>query len=427
MGSAPVTAQVVQASGTPVPTVFANEWGEFGSQNAAAGRTLIKPDAHTVQLGDWLVNGTLNAGVLYNDNLFGTETGQVGSWGFGVAPTIVAERSSGLIKTSLYGTLNADFYETTSKADTVTGRGGMVNLWEIQRDMIFRTQLDYYRGIYYPGGAGNTPLGQAIYSNPEGYNQYFGSMGLHKEFGRAFVDVGGSIKHLDYSDPSAVSGQAFTVNSPDGTTYTLTGRVGYEISPVIYVFLEPQVNWWQYQNSLFDSNGVRLIGGIGTDRIGLFRGEIYGGYQVQNFGNASFGDVDMPVLGAILAWYPTRLITVNFTVDQSVAVSAPTLAFATNNIGFYNSYVTKNTNVTLTGTYEITRQLSSMAGVSYLHADYVNQPRVDNQWGLMTGLTYMLVNNWGINLNYTYTNVDSNIPGDSFVQNIVRISARGQI
>ena len=36
-------------------------------------------------------------------------------------------------------------------------------------------------------------------------------------------------------------------------------------------------------NSMFDTNGYRVIGGLGTnDPDSLFRGEVYGGYQAQN-------------------------------------------------------------------------------------------------------------------------------------------------
>lgn len=422
----PSLAQVVKADG-PTPVVFANEWGTFGAEKAAGGKTLIAPTENTFQLGDWLINGTINAGTLYNDNIFATDTNPVASWGFGIAPSIVAERSTGPMKTSLYGALDADFYDNSNKADTVTGRGGVVNLWEIQRDLIFRAQLDYYRGIYYPGGTSNALTGDVVYSNPEGYNQYFASAGVHKEFGQAFIDLGGSLKYTDYTNPDAVTGIAYTINSPDGAIYTLSGRVGYNISPLLYAFVEPQLNWWRYKDGIFDANGLRVIGGIGTDRIGLFRGEVYGGYQVQNFGSASFGDVDMPVLGAILSWYPTRFLTLNFALDQSVTISSPSLVFSAGNVGIYNSYVTKNTTASVTGTYEITRQLSSTAGLTYLHSDYVDLPRTDNQWAVTAGMTYMMVTNWGINLNYSYINLDSNIPVNSYVQNIIRISARGQI
>ncbi|WP_029002492.1 outer membrane beta-barrel protein [Azorhizobium doebereinerae] len=419
-------AEVVSVD-APSTTVFANDWGTFGeAPKPRSGPPKPNERDYSFQIGDWLVHGVANVGAVYNDNLYGTNTNRVGSWGFGVAPSLLAERNTGLFKTTLYGGLNADFYDSNSNADTVTGRAGLVNVWEIQRDLTWRAQFDYYRDVYYPGGAPGTTGTSGPVASPEGMNQFFGSTGLHKDFGQMFADIGGSVTYTTYADPSAASGQVYNLTSPDGLIYTATGRIGYNLSPVIYVFVEPRLNWWQYTNSLFDSTGYRLVGGLGTDRISLFRGEIFAGYQSQDFGSASLGTVDSPVVGGAVSWFPTRDLTFKLTADQTIAVSTPSLAFSADNVGFYDSYVTKNTAVGLTGTYTINRQWSSNAGLTYTHSDYVGQPRVDDQYGATVGVTYMMLNNWGINLSYTYTNVDSNIPTDSYTQNVTRISARGQ-
>ena len=420
-------AQSVQAVTAPGTSIFSSDWGLFGDRSATTGKTVIVPSEKSFQIGSWVVQGGVNAGAVYNDNLFGTENNKVSSWGFGVAPAFVAEHSTGVMKTTVYGALNADFYEATSKADTVTGRGGVVNLWEVQRDLSIRAQLDYYRGVYYPGGNASSIAGQNVYSDPEGYNQYFGSVGVHKDFGQMFADFGGSISRTDYSNPSAAQGVVLNLTSPDGTIYSVAGRLGYNISPSIYVFVDPRVNWWSYQDSAYDSTGYRVVGGVGTDRIGLFRGELYAGYQVQDFGSSSFGDVDMPVYGGAVSWFPTRMLTFKLTADQTIAVSSPSLLFNTGNLAVFDSYVTKNTNVNLTGTYEISRQWLTKAGLSYTHSDYVDDPRVDNIWSATAGVTYMMVNNWGIDFSYSYNDLDSNIVNNSYTQNIFRISARGQL
>ncbi len=418
---------VAYAQSAPGTAIFADDWGQFGEKMKPSGppKNLDKSQ-YTFQAGDFLVRGGANVGAVYNDNLFGTNTGAIGAWGIGLAPAVVAERNVGIYKTTLYGALNADLYDGYSEANTVTGRGGIIQLWEIQRDLTARAQLDYFRGVYYPGGAPSATPATNNFSDPQGYNTYFGSAGIHKDFGAVFVDLGGALSYTDYSDPSATGGYTYNLTSADGAIYTLTGRVGYNISPVIYVFAEPRVNWWQYTNSDFDSTGYRVVGGIGTDRISLFRGEIYAGYQGQNFDNAFIGDVTSPVLGAAISWFPTRDMTFKLTADQTFAVSTPSLVFSTPNVGVYNSYVTKNTTIAVTGDYTINRQWSANAGFNYTHADYVDQPRLDNIYAATAGVTYMMVTNWGISLAYTYTNQDSNIATDSYVQNIMRISARGQ-
>ena len=42
-------------------------------------------------------------------------------------------------------------------------------------------------------------------------------------------------------------------------------RLGYHIFPWLYVFGEGDGIFQRFNNSLFDTNGYRVIGGLGTD------------------------------------------------------------------------------------------------------------------------------------------------------------------
>ena len=76
----------------------------------------------------------------------------------------------------------------------------------------------------------------------------------------------------------------------------------------------------RFNNSLFDTNGYRAIGGIGWDEPkSLFRGEIYGGYQAQfqeNLNGAIIPpglgipptDIAKPVFGGRLSYYPNSVL-----------------------------------------------------------------------------------------------------------------------
>src|SRR4029077_8227800 len=50
----------------------------------------------------------------------------------------------------------------------------------------------------------------------------------------------------------------------------------------LYVFAESSGIFQRFNNSLFDTNGYRVIGGFGNhDAQSLIRGEVYAGYQAQ--------------------------------------------------------------------------------------------------------------------------------------------------
>ena len=96
---------------------------------------------------------------------------------------------------------------------------------------------------------------------------------------------------------------------------------GYNVTPAFYVFAKGDGIFQPFNNSLFDTNGYRVIGGIGSkDDKSLFRGEVYGGYQAQNQQQqqpnvTGLGvptgiptDANSGVFGGRLTYYPTQLL-----------------------------------------------------------------------------------------------------------------------
>ena len=60
-----------------------------------------------------------------------------------------------------------------------------------------------------------------------------------------------------------------------------------------YDLIAPNV---QSAGTIYNSEGYRVVGGLGTDRISLFKGEIYAGYQQQLYDYTPFGSPSEPGL-----------------------------------------------------------------------------------------------------------------------------------
>ncbi len=103
--------------------------------------------------------------------------------------------------------------------------------------------------------------------------------------------------------------------------------------------------WQSYRDGVLDNTSQRLLAGIGTDRISLFKGEIYAGYQRKEYDLAAFEHQDAAVFGGQLFWYPTRDLTFGLNVDRSLGES--TLRTAGNTAGS----PIESTSVTITGDY----------------------------------------------------------------------------
>src|SRR5262249_26704230 len=182
--------------------------------------------------------------VMYDDNIKQSATDKKSSVGGRLVPSILAEATDGIHKSTLYGMADIRGYTArdSGNADTVAARTGFIQRYQPVLDLVFNAQADYTRqrdlfstfGIDHsvttlnPTAVGLTPV-----SNPIAYNQFSGTTSIQKTFDRAFVSVGASVVEIVYdSNPSGPT------PSPNGVTYTGTGRGGFWFTP----FLSPHLH-----------------------------------------------------------------------------------------------------------------------------------------------------------------------------------------
>ena len=107
------------------------------------------------------------------------------------------------------------------------------------------------------------PFGTSPGVNPIAFNQFTARASATKQFGEGFASVSGTAFYIAYdhgdNNPAPFS------TSHDGTSVWLSGRAGYHFVPGVYAFGEVDGIWQRYNNSIFDTNGYRVLGGIGTD------------------------------------------------------------------------------------------------------------------------------------------------------------------
>src|SRR5262245_52678277 len=230
---------------------------------------------------DWLVSANAGWGGKYDSNVNATAVNPKAVWGANFQPMVLAERNTGIQRTQLYLSGDVTYYPSIGRTNLDGTRAGAVHLWEIQRDLIFRMQGQVAE--VQAGSSFNNFLTSGIYATtPVNYTQMYGSSSIQKEFGSLFfAAVGGSITGTKYRDITDNFGNTISEQFQNGTVTTANTRVGYRISPFFYTYVEPSYNWTRYQASHLDSEGYRMVGGIGSDLISLFSGEIYGGYLRQ--------------------------------------------------------------------------------------------------------------------------------------------------
>ena len=362
---------------------------------------------------DWLIYGNLSTGGTYDSNVYASPSQQA-VYGARFQPSVIAERNTGIQRTFVYGIGDIRYYPSIGQVDLFGTSAGVVHVWEIQRDLIFRTQLDISRSQI-----NSSFSNQSItyFVKPVNYTSLFGSTSIEKHFGRFFTAIGGSVTGTVYDDTTDSLGNVIDEHFQDGSRSTFKGRVGYDITPIVYAFVEPSVNSGKFRNSNLNSNGYQIVGGLGTARISLFNGEIYAGTLSEHFSDPLTPNLTRGIFGGKISWYPTRFVTLTGSYDQSLGTSdfSPTL--------FSTGSVTKIDTAKLLASWSVLRNVTLEGNLTFQHYEYLNSPRLDEsaQYGMKT--TYMLTPKLGVYLEYNYVQLTSNTAGVAYNRNLVSLGA----
>lgn len=368
-----------------------------------------------IVLGDFIYYPSLYAGATFDNNLTWASANEISTFGTRFAPRLVAERDTGMHKTKIYGELDARLYPELTHGRTIGGKFGVTHIWEIERDFLFKANVEFSRrGSYADGGVVAPGLPFPVLASPLHANRLEASLALQKGFGRAFVGVTGSIAHTEY-DALQTSVGRVSQSYRDSLVSTVTGRAGLWFAPTLYAYAEVSANRRDYEHAGLTSNGYRVVGGIGSDRIGLFRGEVYAGVQRQFYSSPLVADATSPVFGGRVFWYPTRALTVRMSLDQTFSDSSlPTL-------GNPAGLPARITTADLSLKYQMSRDWSATLRGGYNTASYLSSVRKDEGWRAGATLSYEFTRNLSLSFDYDYTRLISNVPTASHSRSVFMI------
>ena len=382
---------------------------EAGALSAAGGP---KPE-QGIAVADWLLYPVLSAGIVVNDNVYRSTTGQKNEAGFRISPGFEAYRDTGMHKTNVYGSAELSTYAHSNAKDNLQARVGIGHAYEIEKGLVVRGAVDYTRQNGAFGGGFGLPVGNVFLpgtpvASSTPYNQFSGSLSIEKAIGRGFVNLLGSAQATRYESLGTNTNPLLNFGQ-SGVNYSLGVRAGYWVLPVMYAFVEPSAQWRRYDKGNFDTHGYRVIAGLGSEQIGLLRGEVYAGYQGQRSDSTGLGSAQSPLVGAKLYYYPTRYLTFTASLDQDLGVAAPT--------GLAAGY-SKSTRATLVGNYAFSPYWSLAGRAGYSRSSFDLNGRVDETWLAGAGLSYNFWRNISLTLDYQHTDLTSNVAGLGYKQNV---------
>ncbi|HXY59938.1 MAG TPA: outer membrane beta-barrel protein [Methylocystis sp.] len=419
------------------PSGFDTDIQGFLSPTPFAQRSLKEAPTRNYQglpLEGWMLYPSLFLGAVYDDNIFQSTTNRVGDVGLKLRPSIVADSDAGIHRTTAFANGDFNIYSDQPTANTAQAQAGFVHRWEAMRDLVFNIGGEYDRHTdIYNNGFVTGPSGGVVgtISSPERYNYFGGYVSGVKSFDKVFIGLKGSAYATTY-DPLFTTTGSFDQGYRDNIVTTVTGRLGYALTPLLYGFVDSTGNFHNFSGdqavgllfanvptsgTIYNSQGYRVTGGLGTDRIGLLRGEIYAGYQRQFYDYWAFGAPSSPVYGGKVYYYPTRAITVTASLDESYQDSGLTTV---NNSTGSAAHVTQ---AATSLAYAMARDWTATFNGGYADVLYVTGGRHDHRWTAGALLNYDIFRNFAATFNYSLALVESNAPGGSFTRNQFSLGA----
>jgi len=375
----------------------------------------------------FLVYPSFFIGAIYNSNLFLTNSNEVAGVGIQFAPNITAIDDQGIHKTTLSLSADVTGYPAASRSsantqanaqspNNVTGTVSLDHIWKPTADITVDATAGFTRqnGIFGTlaaagssfvstnGNSGSAfQLGNA--ASQQTSNQVSAALSVEKVINdRWFVRGGVGGQDIEY-EPLPFSGSSLVTNSLDGQEYNAFLRSGYWITPQVNGFIEVGGSWWRYQDDWYNSNTYHVIGGLSSDLIGLFRGEIYGGVQRQVSPNGTFAAVNAPDFGGRITYYPTRFITLAASLDQSFGSAA-----VQSITPIYGSASGDTLQARFQANYAAAQYWSVSAIAGWAKTTWTNTPLVENAWTFGGTVSYNYWRNIALTLNYQYTATTAN-------------------
>jgi len=388
-------------------------------------------------VGGWKLYPGIFVGADYDNNNSQTASGtdHDAAASARVVPRLVGVYDGGIHKTSIYGVVDARFFN----ADTVAATVGFTHLYEATRDLyfnfygnytrqtdIFRSALQFNNGAIGPPATPNVnipiiinPFGNTPGVNPIAYNQFTGGAFVTKKFDQFTLTLNGTAFDIVYDHSDSVPAPFQT--SHDGASFWGSARLAYNFTPAFFAFAQGDGIFQRFNSSVFNTNGYRVIGGVGSnDPNSLFRGEIYGGYWAQNqivnqdqlffdaFGQLNLNAFGIPtdthtgVFGGRLSYFPTRYWSIVAQVDQTLGMST-TLA-----PGIPAGIPIKSTTAILQSTYGIARDWSVGVRGGYTQGTFIGFGDLNNHgWMGGASFNYEIWRNLLLTLDYQYTTTQS--------------------
>lgn len=242
------------------------------------------------------------------------------------------------------------------------------------------TASSYYR--YTTETASSTNLISAATNEP-GVASYGAALEIARSSGLVNLNLRGSLDRQIYAHADVAGGGFVTQEDRNVTSYGITARVGYQVSPALTPFLQAGVSQdvhdFQYDRNgeERDSTTFELRGGLAFDFSEKLNGEISVGYANENFTDPGLAALSGVVADAAINWSPYR--------DTNIAIGFSSELNGSTNSGDSGAITY---GFTLQATHRVRDNLELNAGIGIEYTNFEGLGRQDTTFTSQVGYQY---------------------------------------
>lgn len=237
------------------------------------------------------------------------------------------------------------------------------------------------------------------YRHPIEYSTSEAGLALRRRLDGGWAEVGGSLRHLDYSSAERDIGTFLDQSFRTGDIANAYGRLGREIGGGMNGFVEAGYDHRDFGGTGTDSHGLRLLAGIAYNMTRDLRGEVAGGYLHQSFDTTAKKTLDTYAYRSQIVWQPTP--------EWTLAV------IGSREIGNPSAWAKQtNTLVSESGArvdYAVTPALVVHAGLGMEIVSYLDLDAADQRLRVQVGGEYYFSPQSSVWLKYTHWNHTSGV------------------
>lgn len=382
-----------------------------------------------MRLGTFKFLPTLSSNNEWRDNIYSSQATATQDLIFHIQPGAVI--SSDWNRHALNFSALGDFqsYASNSSEDKDNYSFNLNGKFDVLKTSFAHANLAY-ANQYENRGQATSIFGDPSFGfmalKPTNYQSLTAALGYEHKINRFRFNLDHSLNKLNYQDGVSEKDSFTLIENDKNRSRTSNGssfRLGYELSSSYEAFFRANYNFIDY-DSQFGADGLQRSStgysgatGVSIDITKLLVGDVYVGYQVQDYVDPVLKTVSGLSGGLSLKWNPTGLTTVTSkgtrTIDETVQGTSSGVL---------------NTMVTLDVDHELLRNILLNVNVGYSINEFQGgNNRVDTGYNFGFGAKYLLNRHFYLASGYGMSSRTSDIANAGYTINSFSLTLGSQL